>query len=246
MYSCFASIGNCVNTLIFFSIELVPSLFLNKDEREELANLIILDPAWLIKVMRAIVELKPEEYQHDRKPVNKLINEGVASKNLLLYLWKEFLPDVSNREESFHQLCIILKAYCLVYPLNKNMVLVVASEEPSSSVSSAEVAPPDQRQSLPPTEHFLIPCMLPEDVKDKMEDNHLEWVTFYFDFEKFLPEVIYHRFVCLLLAEYQNASSNKRTIPQFSKTWCRFNEINGCNWKVELMRDAHRLKVSVL
>ena len=198
--------------------------------------------------MRDIVELNPKsgEYKHDRMPANKLADEGIASKDLLLDLWKTFLPEDSNRDKTFRHLCTILKAYCLVYPLNESIALSgdvsIRSGEEMAVSTSVEVTAPKAK----PDELFLVPCMLPAKPEDKKEDSKLPWVTFYFDFKKFLPEVIYHRFICLLLAKYPSPSSSSRSRPQFSETWCLFNGINKCNWKVEILRDVHRLKISVL
>lgn len=229
-------------SITFFPIaERVPTLYLNKDEREELAKLIILDPAWLSRVMRAVVELDPRDFCGNRKLALKLSKEGIASRELLMKLWAEFLSDTEDKDQSFHHLCSILKAYCLVYPLQESAIPNVedkSEEPPSPSVTSSFESSERQSQSIMNDELFLIPWMLPENIKRK-DDSHLNWITFFFDFEKFLPEVLYHRFICQLLAECH-------TPPQCSKSWSRFNNVYGCNWKVEPLRDVHRLRISVL
>ena len=212
---------------------------MNGEEREELAKLIILDPAWLSRVMRAVVELDPSDFYGDRKPAVRLNKEGIASKELLMDIWAEFLSDTEDREQSFHNLCTILKAYCLIYPLKKSAIPNLedrTEESPSPSDSSSHSE--SERQPAIINKLFLIPCMLPENVKRK-DDSHLNWITFFFDFENFLPEVLYHRFLCQLLADCH-------TSPQCSKSWTRFNNIHGCNWKIEPMRDVHRLRISIL
>lgn len=236
--------------LCFYFAERVPQLYLNEKEQKELANLIILDPSWLSKVMRVVVELDPDEYDGDRKPASRLKREGIASKDLLLNLWKEFLPEATDSNKSFHHLCTILKAYCLIYPLNDSTISNSEEDDKDEQSSNTSSSNAESVLSEKPTtisdDKFLVPCILPKDVNGRKDDNHLPWVTFYFDFEKFLPEVIYHRFICRLLANYQETTSSRRTPPQFSKTWCRFNGIHECNWKIELLRDLHRLKISVL
>lgn len=176
------------------------------------------------------MELNQDEFDGDRKPAARLTKECVASKSLLLKLWDEFLPNTVVREEFFYTLCTILKAYCLIYPLKESTIL-------TPKEGNGELYPK-------PSDLFLVPCMLPENIDGRKDDNHLKWVTFYFDFDKFLPEVIYHRFICQLIAIFQDNTG--RTPPQFSRFWCRFNGIHGCNWKLELQRDLHRLKISVL
>ena len=212
---------------------------MNEKEQEELAKLIVLDPAWLSKVMRAVVELDLSDFDGDRKPAVTLKNEGIASKELLVKIWMEFLSDTEDKDQAFLHLCTILKAYCLVYPLTNSAIPNSeerTEESPSSSDSSNHSE--SEREPAVLSEFFLIPCMLPKNV-EKKDDSHLNWITFYFDFEKFLPEVLYHRFLCQLLADSHSS-------PQCSKTWSRFNNIQGCNWKVEPMRDVHMLRISVL
>ena len=187
------------------------------------------------------MELNQDEFDGDRKPAARLAKECVASKSLLLKLWDEFLPNTADREDSFHNLCTILKAYCLIYPLKESTILT--SKEGNGELCPKSSATPSECKSKS-SDLFLVPCMLPENIDGRKDDNHLEWVTFYFDFEKFLPEVIYHRFICQLIAIFQDSPTGRT--PQFSRFWCRFNGVHGCNWKLELQRDLHRLKISVL
>ena len=189
------------------------------------------------------MELDQDNFGGDRMPVARLTKECVASKSLLLELWDEFLPNTVDREELFQYLCTILKAYCLIYPLKENTVST--SEEGNGGVESSAEATLSECKSKP-SDLFLVPCMLPENIDGRKDDNHLKWITFYFDFEKFLPEVIYHRFICQLIAVFQRDNPSGRTPPQFSRCWCRFNGVHSCNWKLELQRDLHRLKISVL
>jgi len=80
-----------------------------------------------------------------------------------------------------------------------------------------------------------------------MKKDHLPnlpWITFYFDFQGFLPVEVFNRFVCLMLARSQAKCTTSR-LPEFSATCCRFYEIEGCNWKLEI-EAGHLLKVSVM
>lgn len=218
----------------------MPTLYLNEEEREELAKLIILDPAWLSRVMRGVVELDPSDFCGDRKPAVTLKKEGIASKELLMKIWAEFLSDTDNRDQAFHHLCTILKAYCLIYPLKKSALpnLEDRTEESPSPSDSSSHSESERQPEIITNEFFLIPWMLPKNVERK-DDSHLNWITFFFDFEKFLPEVLYHRFLCQLLADCH-------TSPQCYKSWSQFNNIHGCNWRIEPMRDVHMLKISML
>lgn len=219
----------------------MPTLYLSKEEQKELAELIILDSVWLTRVMRAVVELDTDDYSGDRIPAVTLVEDGIASEELLMKIWAEFLGDTDDRDQAFHHLCTILKAYCLIYPLKKNAIpnLEDRPEEPPSPGDSFSHSESERRSAVAIlNKDFLIPCMLPETVERK-DDSHLNWIMFFFDFEKFLPEVLYHRFLCQLLADCH-------TSPQCYKSWSQFNNIHGCNWKIEPMRDVHRLRISVL
>ena len=186
--------------------------------------------------MKTVCQIDPRGEDGDRMAIGQLIREGIASKDLLLELWREFLPDGDREAQSFHHLCTILKAYCLIYPLKESMMSIPKDRTTVLSESHEST----------PSDLFLVPCMLPERLDGRKEASHLDWVAFYFDFEKFLPEVIYHRFICQLIAVCQRTNSSQHAPSQLSKIWCRFNNIHDCNWKIELQRGLHRLKISVL
>ena len=213
----------------------------------EIVELIILDPSWLSKVMKAIVELDPAEFEGDRRNVH-MLRKGVASKQLLMKVWNEFLLDATQEDQPFHHLCMILQAYCLIYPLKESVLSDSENRSEQLTYSStSSTSKVSERHESKASDLFLVPCMLPpETVEERKDDSQLNWMTFYFNFQKFLPEVIYHRFICQMLAAFQRANFNCCALQQFSRTWCRFDNIHDCNWKIELQRNLHRLKISLL
>lgn len=209
-------------------VERLPILFLpDKKDRELLLNLVILEPAWLIGVMKIIMELSRTS-QGDRRLIIKLDDTGIASESLLREKWADFYTE-SESGPSFHQLCLILQAYCLIFPLK-------------GFQSPAEPALPSADGQT--SKSFLVPSKMPEIAKADEVDSDVPWVVFYFDFEKFLPEVIYHRLICIMLACADDYTSED-VMPKFSKSWSCFYDIEESHWKFKYQQTLHRLQVSI-
>ena len=166
---------------------------------------------------------------------------GIAKASLLKECWKK---ECHSNDEFFRQLCLMLQAYCLIYPIGSSKKAASVPPQPSLSgplASSSAASPPISRsQSARDADHtsesFLVPCMLPD---KQLKDYGLERIAFYFDFCGFLPTEIYHRLVCLMLAK-----SKEKT--EFSATCCRFYNVSGSSWKIEMCSSRHVLKVSVM
>ena len=214
----------------FLFADRLPKLFLQGQEAEALQNLLILDPTWLISLMRVIMEISRTS-PGIRKFIIPLIETGIASEILLRQLWEGFFSE-STSSLSFQKLCLMLQAYCLIYPL-KNLKSKGDAQVSSSSDVNGEI----------PTS-FLVPSMLPEMVSEDEVDCGIPWVHFFFDFEKFLPEPIYHRLICIMLANSEDHCS-KDLNPRFSKMWSRFYDVEDSHWKFEFQQNKHRLKVSI-
>lgn len=237
----------CSDFLFHFNAERMRSIFLNEQEREELADLVILDPAWLIKVMKVIFEMD-KHGKVSQKRIRDLENTGFASSELLKECWTEFTSCTS-----FQQLCLMLQAHCLIYPLSCDTCPERAASDPTQSKNSPPTPPtrnvsdPSQISDKKET-FYLVPCKLPKENKTSNCEPPLHWqLTFYFDFHKFLPEEIYHRLICLLLANTQGKGSKKKgLVNTYSNTCCTFHNVDGCHWKIGLDRLAHQLKVSVV
>ena len=222
-------------TSLYFhlSSELLPRLFITEAQHAEIAVLVVLDPTWLIRVMQNVVEL---DYRSSIKGplIRQLHNTGVASSALLKEAWSGYLREPI--EQSFHQFCLMLQAECLIHPITFIPESAVESES-QALPTTIEAASTDEEQL------YLVPGKLPDKIKEEPAACS-KWVSFYFDFQKFLPNELYHRLICLLLAEFQRNKSLDK--PYLSKTICQFHYIDECHWSIEFERAQHRLKISVL
>ena len=155
--------------------EFLPRLFLkddylNQDDLKELCNLIILDPQWLMTVMKDIVELKTvhgdkEHFLDNTQDAD--LKKGYADFSVFKIFWEDYVS--TSSAITVRHLCLIFQAYCLIYPVD--------------SVNTSDV------------QKYIIPCKLPERNCDykSIENNYY----FYINFFEFLPDEIYHRLICL-------------------------------------------------
>ena len=210
--------------------EYLPSLFLSEEEKKELDDLVVLQPHWLISVMKVIIELNPTKTLPgvSLDKVSKLERDGVADIKLLQECWKEFVSTTSGSPDpdtQIHRLCLILQAYCLIYPLQSAVPAAVnGSHSPAS----------------PQLQKFIVPCKLPAQLSHRVK---FKPVYFYFDFYQFLPDEIYHRLICLAMAK---AKPSRGCRHQFSATQCVFYGLEGTNWVMELETEKQRLKIGVM
>lgn len=167
--------------------------------------------------MKIVMELEAGDCKSTGEDVRNLKNKGIASATLLHDSWEEYL----NTDVSFKQLCLMLQAYCLIFPIRD------MAGSPAQSLSFAHDAD---------TTKFLVPSKLPDCKLDDLPCNNY---TFYFDFQGFLPVEIFNRFVCLMLAIKSLESY------ELSATCCKFYEFNGPNWQLKV-ESGHKLKVSVV
>ncbi len=232
----------------FFHAEKLPTLFLEEWEKRELQDLVLLDPKWLIKVMKEVMELLRKGSRLVGTDARELEVTGKAKESLLRDCWKGYYDEAN--EASFRNLCLMLQAYCLIYPIKSSQKLIPRPPQSSHSAPSVSVSgslpatQPSRSQSeginaSPSSRMFLIPCKLPP-LKDK-EKGGIEGIKFYFDFCEFLPAEIYHRFICRMLAVTKKANESK-----FSATVCEFREVMQCpRLKVQMIEEKHLLVVSV-
>ena len=217
-------------------------MFLDEIERKELQRLVLLNPKWLLEVMRTVMELGIDAEGFRGRDTCNLAIKGVATATLLRKCWEPFLKGGSER--SFRQLCLIMQAYALIFPIK------VADTSASTPPSRSASVPVAMSQTTPATrsqsdrvdynfsEYFLIPCRLPEKSKVKP----LTGLTFFIDFQGFLPVEIFHRLICLML-------NKSRSVPVVSKlmlnsTCCYFSRVENCQWRLEVL-DRDCLKVTV-
>ena len=237
--------GRLMLHLYFLSTEFLPPLFISKQEHAELEELVILDPTWLFHVMKNVVELNYRS-PIEGKLIRELSETGVASSDLLKEAWSGYLREPI--EQSFRQMRLILQAEAVIHPIRiiPESVLEQSLSEsdpnleaqpPSSGTPTSEAATVEEKLE------YLVPCKLPDKIK-KPPAKTPRWIPFYFDFQKFLPEEIYHRLLCLMLAVSQQKKSFDN--PYLSKNVCLFKTIDKSDWCIEFESAKHRLKISVL
>ena len=197
----------------------------------EISNLVITDPKWLIKVMQIIVEL-PENYgEITGIELRDLRRNGLVSLQALGKVWSDRNYSIPETEKSLvdeRKLSIILQAFCLIHPVMRN------------SLSSDSEDPADLNKLW-----FVIPSLLPKpSSQNQIGQNDLSWISFYFDFQKFLPREVYYRLICMFIAEIRK--TGKKTPYELSSSLCRFDRICHCKWKIELEALQHRIKISVM
>ena len=225
--------------------EEVSSLFLSQDEKSQLDSLVLLDPKWLIEVMKRVMELEKGDQKYLGEDIRDLNRRGIANASLLEKCWEGCYSESAGC--SFRQLCLILQAYCLIYPLQPQPVAPPgrSNSEPAASATKQQLPSRSQSEAdvnFPVTMKFLVPCMLPS---EPIPDDPIKKVTFSFDFEGFLPAEIFHRLICLMIAR-SAVSQGRKITPEFSATRCRFYNVEGRKWQLEMEPDCHRLKISVM
>ena len=199
------------NIHINFAGEL-PTLFLSGDEKAILHNVIILDPQWLAKVM---TELMNVDYgcKHNPQDIRQLLNHGLAKQSFLKRLWNDYL-DRSNQERSFRQLCLFLKAFCLI-------------------ISASSINISTNQESL-----YLIPCKLQgKDEPPHSPEYPEEWIQFCFDFKGYLPAEVFHRLSCLLACDSTDPHENT-----FRYNYCSLWDIQQSNLWLEMHTEKNVLK----
>lgn len=243
-------IGIVTYFLILCYIGYLPKEFLNNAEREELDGKVIIRLHWLILIMKEIMKLDSDEDNPGIKNsfVLNLEKSGVADKKLLKTCWEKYLSHSPGKMELRH-VCLVLQAYCLIYPIAHRKAGPVQS---ASCVGHSEAEPEqvDNGGTLAKVEKkYLIPCKLPQDYPkeclDAMESRH-SWFSFYFDFDGFLPAEIYHRLVCKLLQLVDPDAKRSKRPSCFSKTECIINDVEKKDWKVRHKESDHVLEVSVI
>ena len=222
----------------------MPRLFLADNDRKELEDLVILHRPWIFDVMKVIMELSSENIKIlPNTQIDTFDTKGVADLNLLKVCWKKFTNQNDNGVTSIEirHLCLILRAYCLIFPI-RSSILAEKTADSESNSPDLEVAHAEETSEV----KYFIPCKLPELTKEDLHSD-LPWFSMHFDFCGFLPAEIYHRLVCLLLDTAETDSSpDPQETDVFTSTVCLLHNVKDCHWKVEYERNSHKLFVAVL
>lgn len=226
--------------ILYFDAGFLPRLFLQKSCLEELVDLIVLDPQWLMTVMKVIMELtvKDDVAELSITQLQMLVTDGVADFEVFEACWKKLVSappgfhsstgsiasessigtsesheaSESSSAIELHHLVLILQAYCLLYPVQ------------SIAMHGRDTAETDSQQSV--VQKYIIPCKLPDNNKiSKFTKNYR---SFYVDFCQFLPDEIYHRLMCLASSQCQ---IDPYKFNSYSKRSCSFFGLRGSsNW----------------
>ena len=228
--------------------EKLPTLYLNVEEKKVLDDLVLLDPTWLTKVMRTVMELKLGTGSSlTNAAMRELKKTATADASLLRQCWKEFTDEV------FHQLCLMLQSFCLIFPLPQSESLPPerSSSTPASSPSAERGSGTrqinrSQSEGQPPAKPvttYLIPSMLPEEPRPTDETlKKLYNFSFSFDFRGFLPVEVYHRLLCLMMRD-QKKEKTRKSKDIFTAEFFQVKCIQECNWMVQ--RIDSKLRVFV-
>ena len=202
----------------------LPRLFLREEEYRLLQELIVLDPDWLIRLMKVVMELDPTKNVPGIRgdQMRDLSSSGIADSKVLEVIWGEFISPASGIE--VRHLCLMLQAYCLIYPVE----MVTSTGKKS------------------PIQQFIIPCKFPTEIESAILPKWVgKCVTFYFDFDGFLPDEIYHRLICLTSKE-SKPPPKKLDHKRYSSKMCIFYSLLGTKWVIEMEGHEQRLKIGVI
>jgi len=100
--------------------EYVSNVFLSDQEKKELSDKVVIRPQWLISVMKVVMRLNLDEDNIgvDKSLVATFCKTGEAGIELLANCWKPYLAN--TEVVRLQHLCLLLKAYCLIFPLNRS------------------------------------------------------------------------------------------------------------------------------
>lgn len=197
-------------------------------------DLILLDVTWLTKMMRIVMELQTGKgCELTNEELLELELTGCAKASLLRHCWNDLNNDI------FHQLCLIMQSFCLIFPLPVDKVPAL---QQSASIAKCEggIHSPhilNQIQNESETV-YLIPSKLSFKPIETLIDTFE--ITFVFDFHGFLPVEVYHRLLCLMLKKQSLWPKPKR---EFTAQYFVIRRLHKCNWLVEMI--GSELRVSV-
>ncbi len=193
-------------------------MFISAPQFDKLKDLVIIYPRWMITIMKKIVELNHKINYDNIFPssLKSLGDLGIADKHLLQERWKE---EVTEKVKLDH-ICSIMQAYCLLIP-----IAVQCKDAPESAENNIE--------------KYLIPCKIP-DIAMSEDAEHFDFSVL-FDFDKFLPVVVYHRLISRLVL----LARDSRQKHCFSKSECIIREVDDLEWWIKFKSPSYCLEISL-
>ena len=173
------------------------------------------------------MELKLGTGKNENTKIIELKGKGIAQTNILKECWNKACK---GNDSCFNLLCQMLQVFCLIIPISMiNFLPSAKSLEPS--------ALDHHNAALPEEAMYLIPSMLPKK-SVPVENLAMYGLTFWFDFQGFLPVEVYHRLLCLMLRDRRADLSEI-----FSAKFFQVYEVSDRNWMVQIVEC--KLKISV-
>ena len=192
-----------------------------------------------MKMMRVVIELQSGTGPLPNYETDAFGKTACAKVSLLRTCWKELPDDV------FHQLCLMLQSFCLLFPLpmaeSPDIPPVMPTQKGAEPLQDTDHSESEGRTSLKPETVYLIPSKLCDDCQPTDESISKSFkITFVFDFHGFLPVEVYHRLLCLMLKNQSRGLKPKGT---FTAKYFKVYHVHKCNWMVQMV--GSKLWVSV-
>ena len=192
-----------------------------------------------MKKMREVIELQSGTGRLTNDETDAFGETACAKVTLLRTCWKELQDDV------FHQLCLMLQSFCLIFPLpmgeSPGLPQVMPTQRDAEPSQKTNHSQSEGHTSLKPETVYLIPSKLCIESQPTAESiiKSLKF-TFVFDFHGFLPVEVYHRLLCLML---KNQSCGHKSKGTFTAEYFKVYHVHECNWMVQMV--GSKLRVSV-
>ena len=185
---------------------MLKSLFLEEQEKDLISEVILIEPKWLVAIMKKVMEVSLSHSTLSNTDIDTFLKTGMANSEFLYELWQE---DHKGNDNQFQIICLLVRAYGLMQTIK-------------SPVSNCV--------------QFMFPCLL------KQEEQILtNGYTFYFDFNAFLPQEVFHCLICLVIKKFKEVPGCSP--PKFSAITCIWHCFKGYDWYIQCLSKEHRLKV---
>jgi ankyrin repeat protein/GTPase SAR1 family protein len=205
----------------------IPNVFLSEEDKEKLKDVILCGPQRLADKMKEVIQLSKHIDKLDAIE-SDLFQKSIATRSSLETVFFGKNPPVD--ENYLEYICLFLRAYGLLFPIDK---------EESDKTEDGKT-------------QFFVPCCL-QDLPKQSGIPPLalkRYLSFEFDFDGYLPDELFIRFVCMAASE---ATSSRLRSPgtgrgvdyQLTRNYCNVD-----NWKEpgdswEIWHNASTMKVFV-
>ena len=188
-------------------------------EKADINAIVLVNPSWLIDIMKKVMKVEKSNPDLTNTDIINLQTTGRTTADVLFKLWQK---DHHGSDDQFQLICLLMRAHGLMQAIKYE-----------SSDKSVPKPTHTSHSTEPQSLEFIIPCML----SNKKPEFHLEGYTFYFDFNGFLPQEVFHCLICLVIKKCQE------TPPMCWADACIWYCMKGYDWSVQLLSGEHKLKV---